>query len=343
MAMEVMAESSAKRVLPVPPAFSGCIARLEVLPATPVVGGGRASRAQLKVDCEEAYKALLSRVLGRLISAEWVIGGAGELDIVAGDAEVRKSLQASLDEQFSSQAAFERFLRESGENVPDLLFAEREFILGNGIRAAVNARIGPVTPARVVGYYRENLSQFAVAEQRDLGFIRTKSAGLAGRVERELRSGVSFASVARRFAGEQPVYADDGLLAGLEPHVFAEQALNDAIFGARAHVVSGPVRLDLRPGFDFRSERDIENIDGYYVFEVQSIKPAYVRPFAQVRAMIAKQLPVILEKRAIAKFIASWRRRWAAKTDCSPGFVIRKCRQYKPTPGEIPEDAYTLN
>jgi hypothetical protein len=30
-------------------------------------------------------------------------------------------------------------------------------------------------------------------------------------------------------------------------------------------------------------------------------------------------------------------------TDCAPGFVVLKCREFKPAPGEPAEDPYTLD
>jgi parvulin-like peptidyl-prolyl isomerase len=342
MRIELLSEPPAERILPVPPAFTGCIARLAKMSAS-TVAASRPSSAALKSDCEGLYRRLLRRVLDPLISAYWVMGGAREMGITVSDAQLRQQLDALKGPRFNTEAAFQKLLAQTGENVPDMLFNLRDEVLEGAIRARVEATAGPITPARIARYYAENKAAYAVPELRDLGFIHTRNLATAQQVKRELASGVSFARIAKRLANEQPHYAPEGILSELHPHEFKIPALNDAIFAARAHVLSGPVHVNLGPAYDVRLPHDIQDIDGYYVFEVQSIKPAYEQSFAQVKASIAQELPLTLKRQAVAAFVAKWRRKWVARTDCSPGYVVRKCRQFKPVPGETPEDAYTIN
>lgn len=340
MAMEVRGEPPGQDIVPVPPAFAVCAARLDtVARSTP---GNPPTTAQLKSQCRQRYQALLQKVLKTLISDEWVIGGAAEEGLEVPDEQVRQRLEHLKAVQFGSEAKFQKFLSQTGENIQDLLFNAKAELASDRIHQRINASAGTVTPPR---YYAEHKRQFEVAEQRDLGIVRTKSAATAKRVKTELQSGTSFASVAKRLAREQPVYTANskGLLMSLEPHVFQEPTLNDAIFSAKPHVVSGPVRINLSPGRHFRSLRDIQNIDGYYIFEVKAVRRAHERSFGQVKAAITQQLPSILEKHALVSYVKAWRRRWLLKTDCRPGYLVRKCRQVRATKGEAAEDAYTLN
>ncbi len=341
MEVELHGETGGDAILPVPPSFSGCVAGLAALAAK---AAKHVSQGVLRHQCSVLYEGLLGKVLGPMISAEWVVGGAEELGLQMSDAEVKHGFAAEVGSG-ASEAEFRKLLARSGENVPELLFNFKEQMLEEKIRGKLDASVGAITPARVAGYYNANRASFAVIEQRDLELIKTKSLAEARRAKRELGSGVSFASVYRRLAGEQPAYdtSTHGLITGLKPHVFKEPVLNDAIFAAKAGVVNGPVRLHLAPNFDSRSAQDIQNINGYYVFVVQRIRPAYQKSLAQVKAALTKELPGILGKQALVTYIASWRAKWRAKTDCSPGYVVRKCRQYKPVPGEEPEDGYTLN
>ena len=105
----------------------------------------------------------------------------------------------------------------------------------------------------------------------------------------------------------------------------------------------GPIRLDLPAGWDHRSSLELQNINGYYLIMVQSTKPAYQRTFAEVQASIAAELPKIMAKQAIVDFIGAWRVKWTKRTDCTPGYIVRKCSQYTPHPGEPPENPETLN
>jgi hypothetical protein len=338
--IEALGDVSGQGVVPVPPAFVGCVSRLAVSLRT--AAGVSPAAAVLKEDCGVLYDGLRSRVLGSLISDYWVIGGALEQGISVPDERIRAEFDALKGPDFRTEAAFRRFLAQTGESAQDLMFNIKEQVLEGALRGKVEASAGPVTPARIARYYQKNKKSYMVAEQRSLGMIHTKTLAEARRVKRELLSGVSFATISKRLTNYQPYYMRDGLFAGLEPHVFREAPLNDAIFSARPHVISGPVRLELGPAYDLDAPHDIEDLDGYYVFEVQSVTPAHQQTLAQVRASIAQMLPVLLQREAVAAFIAGWRRKWRAKTICSPGYVVRKCREFKPTPGET-EDAYTFN
>ncbi len=337
--MEVRSETPPENIVPDAPGFTGCVAHFAAFYAK--AGGSRPSVGVLRERCAALWARLLRADLRRLIAREWVLGGARELGVGVSVGEVRRGLENDLVRQFGSEAKFQKFLAESGENMPDLLFGEEYRLLSDKIREKIEP--ASVSEAQVARDYSENKRQYFVAEKRDLGLIETKSAAAARRVKRELESGVAFASIAKRRAGEQPPYTRGGLLLGLEPHAFAERSLNGAIFRAGPHVVEGPVRVLEPAGWKGRSLQDIHAIDGYYVFRVQSVSRAYQQPLVRVRATIAQLLLLAMDRRAIAAYIKPWRERWLAKTDCSPGFVIRKCRQYQPLAGEEPEDAYTLD
>ncbi len=343
MAIVAQGESPPENIIPVPPDFTACISRLAEYDRKSGNSAAATATAQLKKTCAALYEKLLKNSLEPLISGYWVIGGAAEDGLVVSDQSTKQLFSRAAQKQFRSAAKFRSFLAATGQNVPNLLFDEKVEILAGAIREKVYQALPPVTAASVARYYDENKPQFAVNEQRDLGILHTKNAATANQIKRELQAGVSFASIAKRLGKEQPVYTREGLLPGLEPHAFAEKSLNDAIFSAKGHVVSGPIRVDLLPGFHYRTLADIRNINGYYIFEVEKIDPAHQETLAQVKATITQELPRILQRQAIAAYIKGWRARWRAKTDCSAGYVVRKCRQFKPSPTELPEDAYTVN
>lgn len=55
--------------------------------------------------------------------------------------------------------------------------------------------------------------------------------------------------------------------------------------------------------------------------------------------------PEATQQEIMARFIKGWRAKWRAKTNCKPGYVVQKCRQFKPS-ASVPaeqEDPYALN
>lgn len=313
---------------------------------TPIYKSALEHRMAIETRAEASgdRQTLMRKVLGPLISGQWVIGEAAQEGVEPTEAQVRQRFEHLKAVQFGTEAKFQAFLSQTGENVPDLLFAIKEQLAARKVFDKIHSAVGRVTPATISRYYSQNKALYAVSEKRDLGLIHTKTAAEAAQVKRELGSGVSFASVAKRLAKQQPIYTSKGLLTGLRPHIYAQKVLNDAIFSARPHVVSGPVSVHLTHGVYLHDPRDIQNVNGYYVFELFKVEPANQQTLAQVKATIAKQLPTTLYKQAVAAFVKKWRARWIANTDCHAGYVIRKCRQFKhPERGEEREDGYTLN
>jgi PPIC-type PPIASE domain len=188
------------------------------------------------------------------------------------------------------------------------------------IRRTVKRNAGPVSPTRIATYYKAHGRLFFVTQRRDLEIVRTSTKAAAETAKRELASGESFASVVRGSSIQQPIFSNKGLVLGLVPGMYSEKALDHAIFAARVNVLSGPVKIVL----------------GYYVFEVKRIHPARQKTFAQVRNTIRQQLPELIYRQALATFIASWRQRWSARTDCTVGYVVPKCRQARAANSENP-------
>jgi foldase protein PrsA len=289
------------------------------------------------------HQSLVRNELGKLIAAEWVIGEARAKGLAPSERQVKQNFEQIMAKQFGTQAKFQAYLSLRGETVPDLLLKLQEQMAINVLFEKLRSSAEQAPPAVLARYYAQNKAQYVISEKRDMGMIRTKTASEAMRVRRELASGVSFASIAKRLKPQQPRYTVQGLLNGLKPHIYAEKELNDAIFSAKLHVPS-TVKVAVSRGLHFRRPRDIQNIDGYYVFELTKIAPAHQQTFAQVKATLTQQLPYIRYKKARAAFVKSWRERWKAKTSCRPGYVSQKCRQFThPLPGEQPQDLYTLN
>lgn len=302
------------------------------------------SRAELKERCEGLYRRLLDSVLVPLISSEWVVGEAEEEGLRVSDRHLRALLEHARSASHPSQAAFRRFLEGIKETVSGWMFETRVHLLEEALRERVVRGVGAVSAARVAQYFRKHRSDYELSEERNIDILRAKSRARAMRAKQELESGVSFGQVVKRL-GEAPVYDAnaEGLIVGLKPTTFEEPVLSHAIFGARPHVVGGPVKLDLFSEGHAADPLLALSIDGYYVFVVEKVTPPHFTPFSQMRAVLTQELPEMRKDAALAKFIAPWRAKWTARTDCAPGYVVRKCRQFKSLGRELAENPYALD
>jgi foldase protein PrsA len=273
--------------------------------------------------------------LGFLISQQWVIGGAAEMGVHVSDRELEQGLKAAVGGQ--SQAQVARELAKTGLTWADFVLETKEQLLAEGIRRVFIRKTEHPSQAQISSYYDHNKQLFGVPKRRDLEILRAATEAQARKLKREIASGRSFASVVRALpSSDQPFLSKEGLVLGYEPGLYHQHPLDHAIFAAKPNVLSGPVKalelLTAGPSL------------GYYVFEVKRAYPSHQKTLAQVQATVKQQLSRILYKQALAAFIKGWRHKWRARTDCRPGYVVTKCRQYRAVGVPPPnEDPYTLN
>jgi foldase protein PrsA len=304
--------SAAKPVVPEPPAYTACIAHLEATAAKPAKGQAKPTAAQLKSECEQQYKSLQQEVLGFLISSEWVIGEGNSLGVKVSDKEVKKQFETIKSQQFPKPAEFEKFLATSGQTVSDLLLRVKLNLLSSKIQQHVVKAKGTPTEAQIAKYYNENKSRFGTPEKRNLRIILTKTEAQAAAAKKEVESGKSFASVAKKVSIDPTSKANGGLLSGVTKGQ-EEKALDEAVFAAKKGVLSGPVKTPF----------------GYYIFEVLSATTGSQQTLAQAKSSIKQQLTATQQQTALSKFVKEFKKKWTAKTECRTGYLVQDCKGYK--------------
>jgi foldase protein PrsA len=315
--MSVAASSSktsatAKVVVPEPPNYTACISNLAATTAKPAKGQKAPTTQQLKSQCETQYKTLKTEVLGFLISLQWVIGEAPSLGVKVSDAEVKKQFIKVRSQQFPSTAEFEKFLSTSGETVSDLLLRVKQNLVSQKIQQKILKTRGKVTQAEVQKYYNEHKSSFGTPEKRKVEIILTKTEAAAAAAKKEVESGKSFASVAKKVSIDPTSKASGGLL----PAVIKgqeEKALDTAIFSSTKNKLEGPIKTPF----------------GYYLFEVLGTTTGSQQTLAQAQSSIKQQLTATQQQAVFTKFVKEFKKKWKAKTDCRSGYVVEDCKQYK--------------
>jgi foldase protein PrsA len=296
--------------VPEPPNFNACAARRSA--------GGSQSQAKAKAACKERFEELLKSTLGTLINERWLVGEAREGHLKVNQGPIDRELATIAQVQGKAMAA-------SGLTLAD---AKRELLvtaLTDLMLERVKERTPAVDGALMASYYAANKRRYALPEERDLHIIRTASEASALKVKREAQAGKSFASLVKGIALPQPIETKEGTFHGLQPHFFSEPVLADAIFKARPHVISGPVKISL----------------GYYVFEVIAVHPPHQRSLAEVEPELRRELPEKLHRKELAKTVAEFRAKWTPRTSCAADFVIQGCRGYR-APAGAPADRYTF-
>jgi foldase protein PrsA len=336
----IMAEHSEGPV-PDPPNYSACIANLkraaaaEASSATPAK---EQSAAEHRQSCQSKYEAGLTAALSRAIHNHWLIGEARELAVRVSPRAVQQEFQAGV-KSFKTAAEFNAYLKRSGQSVAAV---KEELLLGklsDAIFKVAKSKEHPTTPAEASAYYSSHPQQFTVPEGRDVRIVRTATEASALKVKQEIQSGKSFSSVASELSSiGQPLGVKNGEIKDLTPHELEVKEIDDAIFAAAPKRLYGPLKV-------IAQHKTIapETNSGFFLFEVQSTVPARKVPLSKVSAALSKQLSTQRKNQSLASFVAAFKRKWIARTDCRPGYVIvENCKQFKSPKGSKPADPYTL-
>jgi len=164
---------------------------------------------------DEARQAILSQI----IEEKLILGEAKKLNIEVDEKDVAAKLEES-QKRFGSRELFERALAEQRMTPRDLKNKLREQLM---IRRLIDQKVGSkiiMTPVDVSEYYRKHMDEFVQPEEVKLWniLIRTKegadpakAAELAAQVQKQLKEGGDFASLAKANS-EGPGAADGGLM-----------------------------------------------------------------------------------------------------------------------------------
>jgi foldase protein PrsA len=302
-----MSVMSPQHVLPVPPRFTACKSRLgEVRPET--------SDAELDKECARRYLAVRARAFAFLISSRWRIDEARNEGLGVSSTEVTEALRRKEASFSGGRDEFEESLKAIDRSLADVRFELEGELAAAAIRRHVLESVPAVTESDIAGYYRRNIAKYHIPELRhfDIG-ENIESLAVATRKKREAEAGKPFTSLHEVFP-RRPYSV----------YVGEKRRIIEAIFKARPHVITEPVELN---GL-------------YFLVNVTKIERAYVKSLGSVHEAIEKKLNSERRRAALGSFVSAWRRKWTARTDCKPGWVVQKCRQY--TGAKTPEEPLAL-
>jgi hypothetical protein len=247
-----------------------------------------------------------------LITARWLLGEARELGVSVSDREVGEQLhlfklyapQGVQPERFAEEARFRKYLMSERIGVRDQEWVMKLALLATRLQRAhlVRAEHG-VTDAKIEAYYRGHVQRLYRPMRSYFEILMTRTEPEALKARREVEAGQDFLRVAQRVSIDPE--APHGLQA-LSPGE-EEPLFRAAIFGARPHVLVGPVH----------------QANDYYVFKVLRVRPRTILTLAQagprIRALLARRL-------AATGLVRAYERKWVARTRCERGYATGVCR-----------------
>jgi len=291
----------------------------------PAQRAAKLSSAEIQALCVRQRQGEVKRsALEQLISNLWVIGEAAELGLSVSEAEAQHQLAKEQAKLFKSKAEFLHYIGASGRTVADTLLSVRLSMATERIQELIKGKAEKkLDQAAIARYYHAHEKSFSTPETRDIRAIRTWTHTAIAKAMAEVRSGKSIADVARRVSIDQPSNKNGGLIAGIAKGQ-QEAGLDQAIFAAKPHVLTGPLHLRKR----------------YYAFEVVKITPGQKKPFKEIEQEVRKKLSEELLAKEKVAVIRAFREKWLARTSCSPGYVVSRCRQWRGPSVVVSDDPY---
>ena len=303
-------QGGTKTPVPVPPDYKACVAGLKAQTAS-VKGATTPTDAQLKAQCATEYTSLQQQVMQFLISADWVIGEAADQGVKVTDAAVRKQLDTERKQQFPTQAAFTKFMQQTGETTNDLLLRVKLQQLSTKIRTKVTGA-QKVTASQIASYYNAHKSTYTPHETRNVQIILVRTQAQAQAAINAIKGGTSFANEAKKVSIDVASKSEGGYLNGVTRGE-EEQALDNALFTSPVGKLGGPVKTPF----------------GYYVYQVLKIIPGNGQTLQQATPGIRATLQAQNQQKALQTFVTSFTKKWTARTSCRSGFVVQDCKEYK--------------
>lgn len=298
--MRVLAPS---HLVPLPPRFAACVARLRSR------GGSQNAR---EATCSRQREELVQSTLDFLIAGDWLLGEAKARGLLPSAGEVRRRLKR--ERAALSSTEFHEVLTSIGETLGDRELEIETGLARRKLRAELRRSLPKVSLSEALAAYSSDRSHYHTSERRYFLLVETNPVRKERNAIRRIHEVLRLKNLAGVGLHESLLRREVAGYEGTDTNVLG------AIFAARAHVMTGPL---LQDGHRF-------------VFEVTRIVPPQRVPFVRVHKAIEKALLAKRWRAVYDRFISVWRSKWLARTYCAPGYVVSRCRQYK---GRVaPED-----
>jgi foldase protein PrsA len=285
------------------------------------------------------YEDLRNSAIGDLLDAAWIQGEAADRGISVSTRQVDAQLNQIVSQNFACKKGqdpfqckeLQQFLATSHFSKDDVLTRVKLQLLSNELQKQITENVPAVTAGQISDYYDAAKAQFTVPATRDVRLVLNKDKAKVDEAKTKLEQDDSTASwnqIAKKYSTDPSSKDNGGLRPGLTEGLL-EQPLSSEIFAAPTGQLVGPVKTPL----------------GYYVFEVEKVKPERTQPLNQVQAQIRSQISQTEQQQAFQAFVDDFGSKWQQRTICASDYVIERCFNFKGTghPANAPAACYEAN
>jgi parvulin-like peptidyl-prolyl isomerase len=282
------------------------------------------------------YEDVRNAAIGDLLDAAWIQGEAADRGISVTQRQIDAQLEQIVSQNFACKKGqdpfqckeLQQFLATSHFSRDDVLARVRLQLLSNELQKQIAEGVPAVTAGEIGDYYDAAKDQFTVPPTRDARLVLNKDKAKVEAAKSKLEQDDSTASwnaVAKQYSTDPSSKDNGGLRPGLTEGLL-EQPLSKEIFAASTGELVGPVKTPL----------------GYYVFEVEKVRPERTQPLAAVQAQIRSQVSQVQQQQAFQAFVDDFGSKWQQRTICDADYLIERCSNFKGSghPANAPAACY---
>lgn len=250
------------------------------------------------------YQALQTQAVAFLVQRAEYDKQAGELKITVTDKELGGRVDQVKKQYFAgSQAKLDKQLKAQGYTTESFQADIRAQLLSEKIYDEVT-KDAKVTDAQVTKYYNENMSQYNVAESRDVRHILVKTKAEADKIYDQIKAGGDFAALAKKYSLDPGSKNSGGKLTITRGQTVAP--FDTTAFLLTTNQVSRPIKTEF----------------GYHVIQpISAVKPATKTPLKDVKVQIKAQLLEKAKNDAITNWTAETKKTFLSKIAYATGFA----------------------
>jgi foldase protein PrsA len=259
------------------------------------------------------YEQIREAAMNDLLDQAWLTGEASELGVTASDREVENQFRSIRDDQFPSEAAYNKFLKDSGFTNEQVLDRVRLQVLSTKIEEKIRDDVPPASESEIEEAYEESIDAYTTPESRDILLIVTSGQKSTEAVEKALAaddSDKSFKKLAREYS-VNPSKSQGGETVASEGS-FPDPA-GPAIMEAEEGQTEGPIAVEK------------EN----YFFKVTKVNPEETQEISEVEEQIKQQILPTKEQEALSAFVTDYNAKWRSRTFCAEDYLVARCQNFK--------------
>jgi foldase protein PrsA len=250
------------------------------------------------------YKTLQDQAMQYLVQQSELEQKAKDLGVTVTDKDVDKRLAQIKKQYFGGKdSTYQKQLKSQGLTEPQLRLDLHAQILSEKLYNAVTGKL-KVTDAEITKYYNDNKTQYGTAESRDVRHILVNNKKLADTLEAQLKSGGSFAALAKKYSKDPGSAKLGGKLTITKGQTVAP--FDKVAFSLKTNETSPPVHTQY----------------GWHIIQALTpIKPAKVTPLASVKSQISQQLLQTKRTAAMTAWLNGVKKDFAKKISYQAGYT----------------------